>query len=97
MSGHDAGPLVVSKTRRTLDGRRAESHYACGPVRATVEEATEDAIVFAKLPGLMEGLANIADPDSDRWRGETVLRMLRRLLGIDPSAQGEGTDANDRP
>lgn len=83
MSDRDPGVLIVSKTRRTLDGKRTESHYACGPVRATVEEAAQDARVFARLPELIANVAQISDPDADRWRGESVLRNIRRALGID--------------
>lgn len=88
MSDRDPGVLIVSKTRRTLTGMRVDSHYACGPVRATVEEAERDARLFARLPELVANLAHIADPDSDRWRGESVLRMFRRVLGIDGDGSG---------
>lgn len=90
MSERDSDALVVSKTRRTLEGKRSESHYACGPIRATVEEAMQDARVFARLPELIASIKGIADPDADRWHGETVLRMFRRLLGIDETEKKEG-------
>jgi len=64
-------PIVVEKHRHSLDGAEQVSCYACGPVRATVEEALADARRF-HVPAMAE------ETPTD-WTADQLRSMTRGM------------------